>query len=182
MLDIENFEQVHERIVKSREWRDLQIKFAEAEHVFYFGHGGNMSIAEHAAIDASRLTDKNVKAPGGGTLVTSIQSDTTFHDWIKEWLKMSTRGLDPSKCLAIGLSCSLGSHSANCIVEGLNWADSQGIATAMVSAQYNPCGNSDIIKIVQGVEQYHTSEILSLTLTYELIHGAGYHCPKILRK
>ena len=181
MLDIENFDKVFERLVSSKEFKKLQDMFNKAEHVFYFGHGGNMAIAEHAAIDASRLTDKNVKAPGGGTLVTSIQSDFSFDEWILNWLRMSTKGLDKSKCLAIGLSCSLNSKSANAIVTGLNWADENGIDCCMVSAQYNPCGNSKIVKVVQNVKNYHTSELLSLALTYQLIHGAGFKCPSIIR-
>lgn len=180
-LDIENFDKVFERIVYSEEFKKLQDMFNKAEHVFYFGHGGNMAVAEHAAIDSSRLTNKNVKAPGGGVAVTSIQSDTSFNDWIMNWLDMSTRGLDKSKCLAIGLSCSLNSKSANAIVTGLNWADNNGIDCCMVSAQYNPCGNSNIVKVVQDVKNYHTSELLSLALTYQLIQGAGFTCPSIVK-
>lgn len=181
MIDIENFETVLETIINSEEFAKLQDMYNKADHVFLFGHGGNMAIAEHAAVDASRLTDKNVKAPGGGTLVTSIQSDFSFDEWILNWLRMSTRGLDKSKCLAIGLSCSLNSKSANAIVTGLNWADDHGMKSSMVSAQYNPCGNSKIVKVVQNVKNYHTSELLSLALTYQLIHGAGFKCPSIIK-
>ena len=101
---------------------------------------------------------------------------------LSETIKMRTRGLDKTKCLAIGFSCSLNSPSANAIVTALNWCDDKNIPTAMMSAQYNPCGNSNIVKIVEDVEYYHTSEILSLALTYELIHGAGFTCPSILKK
>ena len=34
-----------------------------------------MGIADHAAIDMTRLTDKNVIAPGSGIVSTSIISD-----------------------------------------------------------------------------------------------------------
>ncbi len=166
MIDLENIEEKFNKVVSSDEWKKLQKFYNESTHVFMFGHGGNMAIADHAAIDSSRLTDKNVIAPGSGTLSTSIIGDTNFNDWLMNWVKMRTRGLDNTKCLAIGLSCSLNSPSANSIVTALNWCDDQNISTAMVSAQYNPCGNSNIVKVVQGVEHYHTSEILSLALTY----------------
>lgn len=182
MLDLENIEDKFKTIIDSEEFKKLQEVYNKAEHVFMFGHGGNMAIAEHAAVDASRLTDKNVHAPGGGVLCTSIQSDTSFDEWLESWLTIRSRGLDSSKCLAIGISCSLNTQSANAVVRGLNWASERGMKTGMVSAQYNPCGNSDIIKVVQSVEYYHTSELLSLALTYQLIHGAGFKCPLILKK
>jgi len=181
MLDLENIEETFKRIVNSSEFSKLQEYYNSCEHIFFFGHGGNMAVAEHAAIDNSRLTDKNVKAPGGGVLVTSIQSDTSYNDWLLNWLDMSTRGLDKSKCLAVGISCSIGSHSSNAIVTALNWAEEHGFKSAMISAQYNPCGNSNIVKVVQGVRNYHTSELLSLALTYQFIEGAGFKCPSLVK-
>ena len=182
MLNLEKIESKFKKIVSSTEWKHLQNKYNQSEHVLMFGHGGNMAVADHAAVDSSRLTSKNVIAPGSGTLCTSIIADSNFNDWIMNWIKMRTRGIDNAKCLAIGFSCSLNNESSNAIVTALNWCDEENISTAMISAQYNPCGNSDIIKIVQNVELYHTSEILSLALTYELIHGAGFICPSILKK
>ena len=79
MLDIEDFERKCTAIVNTEQFKQLQEVYNKAKYVFYFGHGGNMSIAEHAAIDASRLTDKNIFAPGGGVIVTSIQGDTNFN-------------------------------------------------------------------------------------------------------
>ena len=181
MINLENIENKFEKIVSSEEWKKLQELYNKSTHVFMFGHGGNMAVADHAAIDSSRLTNKNVIAPGSGTLCTSIIADTNFNDWIMNWIDMRTRGLDCSKCLAIGISCSLNNASSNAVVTALNWADDNGIKTALFSAQYKPCGNSNIVKIVQNVEFYHTSEILSLALTYELIHGAGFTCPSILK-
>ena len=64
MLDIEDFERKYRAIVSSEQFQQLQEAYSKAKYVFFFGHGGNMSIAEHAAIDASRLTDKNIFAPG----------------------------------------------------------------------------------------------------------------------
>ena len=33
--------------------------------------------------------------------------------------------------------------------------------------------------VILGVDQYHTSEVLTLSLFYQLIHGAGFKCPSI---
>jgi hypothetical protein len=181
-IQLENIEERFDNIIKSSEWSKLQKSYNDATNIFFFGHGGNMGIADHGAIDSSRLTDKNIIAPGSAITVTSLIADANFNSWIKNWLETRSRGLDKSKCLAIGFSCSINNESSNCIVEALNWADKNNIDTAMISAQYNPCGNTDIIKVVQNVEYYHTSEILSLMLTYQLIHGAGFNCPSILKK
>jgi len=181
MINLENIEDKFKKIINSKEFNKLQSYYNSCKHIFFLGHGGNMAVAEHAAIDNSRLTNKNVKAPGGGVLVTSIQSDFSYKDWLLKWLEMSTRGLDKSECLVVGFSCSIGSNSSNAIINALNWADDNGIKASMISAQYNPCGNSNIIKIVQDVKNYHTSELLSLALTYQFVEGAGFSCPSIIK-
>ena len=63
MLDIENFDNKFKSIVQTNEFKELQTVYNKCKHIFMFGHGGNMGIADHAAIDASRLTDKNIIAP-----------------------------------------------------------------------------------------------------------------------
>ena len=63
MVSIENFDNKFRKIGRTKEWKQLQEKFNEAEHIFLFGHGGNLGVADHAAIDMSRLTNKNVIAP-----------------------------------------------------------------------------------------------------------------------
>jgi hypothetical protein len=183
MLDIEQFDSKFRGIASSPEFKKLKEIYNNATHVFYFGHGGNMSIAEHAAIDASRLTDKNIIAPAGGVLCTSIQSDTNFNDWLMHWLDMRTRGLDKSKCLAIGMSCSTTGSSSDCLSTALNWASDNGIPSCLWAAQAKEGGiNTDVIQIIQHAKHYHTSELLSLALTYELIDGAGFTCPTISKK
>jgi hypothetical protein len=183
MLDIEHVESKFESITTSCEFQQLQEIYNKAKHVFYFGHGGNMSIAEHAAIDASRLTDKNVYAPGGGVIVTSIQGDTSFNEWIQNWLEIRTRNLDINDCLAIGLSCSTNGASSDCLATALNWAAESGMPCALWAAQPKEKGiNSKVIQIIQHAKHYHTSEILSLMMTYELVHGAGFKCPTISKK
>tara|TARA_R100001163_G_scaffold65613_1_gene63528 strand:- start:587 stop:1579 length:993 start_codon:yes stop_codon:yes gene_type:complete len=183
MLDIENFDNTFRRIASTSEFKELKTLFKDATHIFYFGHGGNMSIAEHAAIDASRLTDKNIIAPAGGVLCTSIQSDTNYNDWLMHWLEMRTRGLDKSKCLAIGMSCSTTGISSDCLTTALNWASDNGINSCLWAAQAKEKDiNDTVIQIIQNAKHYHTSELLSLALTYELIHGAGFICPTISKK
>ena len=91
MIDLENIESKFNTIVSSEEWVKLQELYNKSTHIFLFGHGGNMAVADHAAIDSSRLTNKNVIAPGSGTLSTSIIGDTNFNDWLINWMEMRTR-------------------------------------------------------------------------------------------
>ena len=182
MVSIENFDSKFRKIGRTKEWKELQEQFNNAEHIFLFGHGGNLGVADHAAIDMSRLTNKNVIAPGSGILATSIISDESFETWLGKWLEIRTRGLDKSKCLAIGMSCSTTGDSSNSLVYGLNWAIENGINGCLWSAQPKDGLDKRIIPISFDVINYHTSEILSLALTYELIHGAGFKCPTIAGK
>ena len=179
MINIENFDSKFKSVVRTKEWKELQERYNEAEHIFMFGHGGNLGIADHAAIDGSRLTDKNIIAPGSGILATSIISDESFETWLAKWLEIRTRGLDNSKCLAIGMSCSTIGASSDSLVNALNWSQDNGIPACLWSAQPKEDLNEGIISINLNCTNYHTSEILSLGLTYELIHGAGFKCPTI---
>jgi hypothetical protein len=182
MLDIENLESKFRFIIETESWKVLEKRFSEAEHVFIFGNGGNMGVADHASIDISRLTDKNCRCPGSGIRATSIIGDTNFEVWFKEWLKMSTRGIDPQKCLILGLSCSTVGASSNSILNACNWAIENNMSAAMFCAQPKENINDNIVQIVHHANHYHTSEILSLTLTYQLIHSAGFNCPTISKK
>ena len=58
MLNIENLDQLFYEVVNSVEWKELQEKFNKADDIFVLGHGGNLAVASHAAIDISRLTNK----------------------------------------------------------------------------------------------------------------------------
>jgi hypothetical protein len=182
LLDIENIEEKFFSIVKTKEFQDLQTAYNDADHVFFFGHGGNLGVADHAAIDSSRITDKNVIAPGSGILATSIIGDTNFNDWLQNWLEMRTRGLDTSKCMVLGMSCSSSGASSNSIGTALSWASDNGIPSFMFTATEKTSLDPRITQVVQSTVHYHTSEILSLMLTYQLIHGAGFCCPSIGKK
>ena len=80
------------------------------------------------------------------------------------------------------MSCSTIGQSSEALVHSLNWAVENGIDGCLWSAQLKEGLNEKIIPISFNVINYHTSEILALALTYELIHGAGFKCPTIAGK
>ena len=182
MLDLENFDQKFKDIVNSNEWTELEKYFKNAKHVFLFGNGGNLAVADHAAIDISRLTDKNALAPGSGITATSIIGDTSAQNWFKKWLEYRLRGLEPAQCLVVGFSCSTTGTSSESLVSALNYAHNQGVNSALISAQPKQDLEKGILNISQNVSLYHTSEVLSLAMTYKLIHSADFECPSIFKK
>ena len=182
LLDIENIETKFETLVASDEFQKLQEKYNNAKHVFFFGHGGNLGVSDHAAIDASRLTDKNIIAPGSGILATSIIGDTNFNDWLMHWLEMRSRGLNPEDCCVLGMSCSSSGESSAAVSTAVEWAANNGIPSFLFTATPKVGLDNEVTQIVQDAVHYHTSEILSLMLTYQLIHGAGFACPTISKK
>ena len=182
MLNIENFETKFETIVQSDEWCLLEAAFKNATNIFLFGNGGNLAIADHAAIDISRLTDKNAISPGSGITATSIIGDKDAETWFERWLEYRLRGLDMSKCLVIGFSCSTSGISSRATVKALEYAVALDIPSALITAQPKTDLSKEIIVVSQDVSLYHTSEILSLALTYQLTHSAGFECPSVFKK
>ena len=92
MLNIENIESLFYEVINSDEWKELQEKFNNADDIYVLGHGGNLAVASHAAIDISRLSNgtKNAMCPDSATVVTSLINDTDFDQWMVQWLKMIT--------------------------------------------------------------------------------------------
>lgn len=182
MLNIENFENKFERIVKSKEWKKTEEIFRKSKLVFVFGNGGNLAIADHAAVDISRLTDKNAIAPGSGITATSIIGDKDALSWFKNWLSYRFRHTNLEKACVICFSCSTNGTSSEASVNALNYAVENGVPAILISAQPKMDLDPRIISVSQDVTLYHTSEIMSLALTYQLTHSSGFECPSIIKK
>ena len=188
-LDTEDFSLKLSDVLTSPTWVLVEKMFAKARNIYLFGNGGNMAVADHMAIDMSRLTDKNVICPGSAVLATSIISDTNFEDWFKHWLEIRRRhvvyhtlpgvgGVD----LAIGFSCSTIGASSNATLKALEWASQHYMNAVLITAQDKANMPDGIYTINQNVVHYHTAELLSLALGYQLIHSAGFDCPTIQQK
>ena len=182
MVDFENFNHKFESIVQSKEWRVVEDLYKSKKTIFMLGNGGNMGVTDHAAVDASRLTDKNILCPGSGITATSIIGDNSFDTWFKVWLEQRFRTTDLSDTLVIAFSCSTNSDSSKSIMNALEYAIEQGVPAVLIAAVPKDDINPKITFINQDTIYYHTSEILSLALTYQLIHAAGFQCPTISKK
>ena len=96
-VNIENIEQKFFQVVESDAWKELQEKFNECTDIFVLGHGGNLAVASHAAIDITRLSNgtKIAICPDSATVVTSLINDTDFDHWMHQWLKQVTSTKTP---------------------------------------------------------------------------------------
>ncbi len=181
MLNFENIDEKFVRIVNSDEWSDLQEKFNASNDVYVLGHGGNLAVADHAAVDITRLSNgtKNAMCPGSAVVATSLINDTSFEQWMVSWLSSvtSTRTkTQMKKSLVLGVSSSGGSTD---VLKALQWANDHGMKVAMITSRDIPVEIENLTKVILGAEYYHTSEVLTLLLTYQLTHGSGNVCPPI---
>ena len=182
IVEFENFNHKFESIVRSPEWDTVEKLYNSKKTIFMFGNGGNMGVTDHAAVDMSRLTDKNVMCPGSGITATSIIGDNSFDVWFKVWLEQRFRTADLSDSLVIAFSCSTNSDSSKSIMNALEYATEMGVPAVLIAAVPKDDINPKITFINQDTIYYHTSEVLSLALTYQLIHAAGFQCPSISKK
>jgi len=181
MLNFENLDEKFVKIVNSREWEDLQAKFNASDDIYVLGHGGNLAIADHAAVDITRLSNgtKNAMCPGSSIVATSLINDSSFEQWMVQWLvsRTSTRNKSQMrKSLVLGISSSGNSTD---VLKALQWSSDHGMNTAMITSREIPIEIPGLVKVVLGAEYYHTAEVLTLLLTYELTHGSGNICPPI---
>jgi len=183
MLDIENFNLRFEEVVNSSKWGEFQEKFNNCDDIYVLGHGGNLAVADHTAIDITRLSggQKNAICPGSATVVTSLINDTSFDQWMVNWLRartaVRTRG-QMKRSLVYGISSSGKSID---VLKALQWASDNGMQTVLITGQPLVGKVPGLTTIELGTKYYHTTEVLTLLLQYQLTHGSGRECPQIGR-
>ena len=181
MLNIENIGEKFVQVVNSLEWQELQVKFNVCDDIYILGHGGNLAIADHAAVDITRLSNgtKNAITPGSGIVATSYINDSSFDQWMVNWLNNRTSNRTKNqmkRSLVLGISSS---GKSTDVLSALQWATANNMQIALITAKDIKIDINKLTKILLGVEYYHTSEVLTLLLTYALTHGSGNVCPPI---
>ena len=179
-LKVPDLSQAFSRIKSSDIWHAIERDFSCSDRISIFGNGGNLAVADHAAVDISRLTNKLGICPGSGILASSLINDKGHDEWLRKWVEISSRGLSPetvSNSMFIGISSSGKSEN---VVSALNHAVSMGGKAWMISAK--PLKTSQEVRFssyILEIDEYHTAEVLTLLMTYQLIHSAGFSCPSI---
>jgi len=181
MLDFENIGDKFIQVVQTAEWEQLQEKYNNCNDIYVLGHGGNLAVADHAAVDMTRLSNgtKNAICPGSGVVATSLINDSSFEQWMVQWLscRTATRTKEQmKKSLVLGISSSGNSVD---ILKALQWAADNDMQIAMISSKDIPVQIKSLTKVLLGANYYHTAEVLTLLLTYQLTHGSGNICPPI---
>ena len=181
MIDFENLGDRFAQVVQTKEWKELQQKYNKCNNIYVLGHGGNMGVADHTAVDMTRLSHgtKNAMCPGSCVVATSLINDTSFDQWMVSWLQQRTctsTKTQMKKSLVYGISSSGKSKD---VIKALQWASDNGMETCLITA--NPIVEkiSGLTQVVLDVKYYHTAECLTLLLQYELTHGSGKICPPI---
>ena len=65
MLNFENIGDKFIQTVHTAEWDEFQEKYNDCNDIYVLGHGGNLAVADHAAVDMTRLSNgtKNAMCP-----------------------------------------------------------------------------------------------------------------------
>ena len=181
MLNFENLGKKFIQIVNSSEWKEFQEKFNRCEDIYVLGHGGNLAIADHTAVDITRLSNgqKNAMCPSSGVVATSFINDTDFDQWMVNWLSCRTAvrsKTEMKKSLVYGISSS---GKSTDVIKALQWAQANNMEIALVTGHEMNVQIPSLTKIVLNTEYYHTCEVLTLLLQYQLTHGSGRECPPI---
>ena len=181
MMNIENIGHRFTEIVNTPEWKELQDKYNRCNDIYVLGHGGNMGVADHTAVDMTRLSNgtKNAMCPGSCVVATSLINDTNFDQWMVAWLQQRTSTRTKSqmkKSLVYGISSSGKSKDVN---KALQWASDNGMEICLITGKEIVDKIEGLTQIILGVDYYHTAECLTLLLQYQLTHGSGKECPPI---
>ena len=182
LLPTESIDKLLESVIESEEWLKAQNDFNKSKTIFIIGNGGNLAVADHGSVDITRLSKKLAIAPGSGIVATSVIGDTSIDTWFLNWLKAHIEVMsheDRSKSMVIGVSSS---GTASNICSCLSYAQSNSLNTLMISARNNVKQFHSFNTVELGSDYYHTGEVLSLFLFYQLIHGSGSSCPSISGK
>ena len=173
----ENIEEKTTIAADSKQFAKLVDKVIKSKRVYLIGNGGLHYVASHMSTDMSRLIkDKSTYSFDSVGFITSNANDHGYDKIFIRWLETVSCVDIPEECIVIGLSCS--GNSSN-VVEALHWADERGYNTFLVSGQKSETLNSSVDELSFECEYFHTVEVATMMLFYELIHQTGNHCPSI---
>lgn len=181
-VDFENIESKFLETMSNEQYLKFFKMFKEADEVFVIGNGGLWAVGNHAADDCNRLfakagVNKYIHTMDSQCLITSVANDYGYNNMFIKWLELHKKRLGSNKkILIIGLSCSGTSKN---IISALHWADINGFNTTLISGQSGNILPETINEVCLNVKYFHTTEVLTLIMFYELIHACGGQCPTI---
>jgi phosphoheptose isomerase len=176
-IDFENIESKLRDAINTKEYESLVKKIRNAKKVFLFGNGGLHYVSSHMATDLSRLIPgKSVYSFDSVGFITSNANDHGYEEVFVRWLEAMAVIEPPTDCLIVGMSCS--GNSVN-VINALHWADERGMDTFMVSGSKSNNLWESIDELVFECLYFHTVEVMSMMMFYDIIHKTGNKCPTI---
>ena len=176
-IDFENIEQKCKEIINTQTYDALVKKIAKAKKIYLFGNGGLHYVASHMATDMTRLIpDKVVFSYDSVGFITSSANDYGFNELYVRWLETTSVVDNKEDSLVIGMSCS--GNSVN-VVKALHWAKDNNYATFLISGQKSQILENNISELTFNCEYFHTVEVLSMMIFYDMIHQTDNKCPSI---
>jgi|TARA_R110000851_G_scaffold285798_1_gene439584 phosphoheptose isomerase len=180
-LDFENIESKFEKTLELPEYKKFLEDFNSSKQIFVIANGGLWAVANHAADDCNRLfhkegVDKIVHSMDSACMITSIANDYGWNNLFIKWLEIYIKKNKSSDIMVVGLSCSGGSKN---VISALHWAKNIGCKTGLVSGYDAKVLPEDINQVCLDTKYFHTTEVLTLIMFYELIHACGAECPTI---
>jgi D-sedoheptulose 7-phosphate isomerase len=177
LIDFENIEQKLKEAFASPEYKSLARKVNKAKRIFLIGNGGLHFVACHAATDMTRLIpDKSVYSFDSVGFITSNANDHPYDKLFIRWLDTIAQPEDADESLVIGMSCS--GKSKN-VLDALVWAQENGMDTFMISGKSAGVLPESVHELAVNCQYFHTVEVMSLMLFYDLVHRTGNRCPSI---
>lgn len=182
LYDFTKFESVYRDLIKSESWHRACDLYTGSKIILFYGHGGNLGIAEHAAIDLTRITkSKKVGISLGSSIqVTSLANDNGYDNLFSSWLDFTikTLGLAKDDVCCVGITST--GKSKN-FTNSLNYIKENNLKSIYFTANTLEEHNQYHAEIFTDLETYHEAETMALGLTYDLINAAGFKCPSIIK-
>lgn len=182
-IDFENIEEKFEKTLTTKEWEKFVKDFNECDDIYIVANGGLWAVGNHAADDCTRLfakygIKKHISTMESQCLMTSIANDYGYNNLFLNWLDLAkqTGKMDGKKVMIIALSCS--GNSKN-VISCLHWAEKNGFKSALISGVKSQVVPEKVNEVNLECKYFHTVEVLTLILFYDLIHACGAQCPSI---
>ena len=181
-IDFENIEQKYDDALVSKEWKKFEKDFKESDDIYIVANGGLWAVGNHAADDCTRLfakagIRKNISTMESQCLMTSIANDYGWNNLFVSWLDLQKKtGKMSENAMILGLSCSCNSKN---VISCLHWAKKYGYKSVLISGQESQVLPKKVNEVCLDCRYFHTVEVLTLILFYDLIHACGAECPSI---
>lgn len=177
-VDFEGIENKFSKVLRDAVYHLLIKKVEWNKKIFLMGNGGLHFVAGHASTDMTRLIDgKAFYSFDSVGFITSNANDHGYDHLFVRWLETVLKGVeDPTNTLLVGLSCS--GNSAN-VINAMEWGKNNNCSTFMISGVKSKVLPKDVDELVFDCTYYHTVEVLTLMLFYDIIHKLGFSCPTI---